>query len=381
LRLRAREHLRLTVFEIGVFDFLGCERRNDAPNADGRVKAGSHSRSLRTQADKAFSAIAATPEAMAARRLLLVKRFAFRRYRSFPNVLAVGVGAKFESGPGRFARARKLKGLTCIQFFVVRKRKDLRPRHRLPKFLYQRFGDGRVDFRAKVPTDVISVGGLRAACGAGSRLDSSRDHGLITLIFRNKAQAGQPFYLITCAHVAGDIRRSPPAYPELTSDDSSARPLARTLFNSTARAGGIDYDIALAKIDAGALPLPELRIRNTGRALSSFLPLRSIQQGLDVGAALRGHSIHGTVDSLQMSAAVSYGGETVLVHNLFGVNVSADPGDSGGLVYRGAQAVGIVVAASPRGWLWFQPLGPATEFLDRIAPFRISIFKPQPLHK
>jgi hypothetical protein len=77
-----------------------------------------------------------------------------------------------------------------------------------------------------------------------------------------------------------------------------------------------------------------------------------------------------------VTADIDYGGGTFLVHNLFGVNLAAAKGDSGGLIYRETQAMGIVVAASPLGWLWFQPLQPAFSFLGNIAPVNISAFHP-----
>jgi hypothetical protein len=246
----------------------------------------------------------------------------------------------------------------------------------LPGFVYHRFPDGRIDRRRKIPTDVIPVGRMRAACGAGSPLSSNGDRGLITLIFRNKVEAGKPFYLISCAHVVGDLDRSPPAYDALATEDSTAAPFARTVVNSTADAGVVDYDIGLARIQDGPLPLQELRIRDEAAPLDSFLPLRSIQQGLGVTAVLRNGSRHGTVDSLHAAAEVRYGGETFLVENLFGINVAASPGDSGGLIHTDTRAVGILVATSPEGWLWFQPLESALSFLNGISPVGIGVFNP-----
>jgi hypothetical protein len=308
--------------------------------------------------------------------LLATKRFACWRYGSYPNVLAVGVGTKFQRpthGPGR---PRRVAGVTAIQFFVSRKHPRLRRHQRLPEYIYRRRADGRVNYREKIPADVIVVGGIHAACGAGSALDSNGEHGLITLIFRNKAEPGQAWYLMTCAHVAGDVQRSPPAYPELSCDASGADPFARTTLNSTARAGEIEYDIALARIDRGALPISELGIREKPFRLQSFLPPQRLQQGLDVDVVLRNYSTRGAVESLHATAAVRYGSQTFRVHNLFGLNVAAARGDSGGLVCRKTEAVGIVVAASPEGWLWFQPLWPALEHLKALSTVPISVFNP-----
>lgn len=310
------------------------------------------------------------------RTLLRVKHFALRRYGSYPNVLGVGIGTKFKRHRRASVSSRRIGHVTSIQFFVSRKRQTLIPRHRLPSFVYHRFPNERIDRRRKIPTDVIPVGRIHAACGAGSHLDSNRDHGLITLIFRNQAESGKPFHLISCAHVVGDLHRSPPAYVELTSDCSTAEPFARTRFNSTADTGEVTYDIAMARIDDSALPLKELRVRDETFSLNSFFPLRLIQPGLGVSVVLRNYSSHGAVDSLHASASVSYGSETFLLHNLFGVNVPAAKGDSGGLIYKDTQAVGIVVAASPRDWLWFQPLQSAISFLEKTARVGIRPFKP-----
>jgi hypothetical protein len=310
------------------------------------------------------------------RDLLQVKHCACRRYRSWPNVLAVGIGTKFKRPFPASATSRRVKGVTCVQFFVTRKRRIRIPHRQLPRFVYGRFRNGRVDYGRKIPTDVIPVGAIQAACGAGSFLDAPGERGLITLIFRNRAEAGRPFYLVSCAHVAGDIHRSPPAYDELTSDCSAAAPFARTLVNSTARGNEIAYDIALARIEARALPLPELRIRGEAFSLKSFLSRRSLQPGLGVTAVLRNRSTRGAVDSLEVTANVVYAGQSCRVHNLFGMNVTAGKGDSGGLIYRDTQAVGIVVAASPEGWIWFQPLQSAVSFLNNISPVNLAVFNP-----
>jgi hypothetical protein len=304
--------------------------------------------------------------------LIAAQQDAEARFRSYPNVLAIGVGAKFKRGTRKTNPPAKVEGLACIQFFVTRKVRSLKPHQRLPGFLYTKSRGGR---RGRISTDVIPVGRIQAAsCGAGSRLDSNRDHGLITLIFRNKVPRSREYFLISCAHVAGNMLRSAPAFNELTCASSSAIPFARTVSLTMARGDEIQYDIALAKIEAAALPLRELRVKGTNTALRSFLPLRSIQLGLGVNAALQRGRAHGTVDTMHASADIRYASATFRVHNLFGLNLPGGRGDSGGLVYRDSQAVGIVVAASPQGWLWFQPLEPAVNFLSEIAGIDLSVF-------
>jgi len=313
------------------------------------------------------------------RQWLDLKHFAIRRYGSRPNVVGVGIGTKFKRGADRAGTARRMEGITCVQFFVVKKRKGLKPGRRLPGFLHRRLRNGRADRRCRVPTDVIAVGMIRAAgCAAGSWLDSNADRGLVTLIFRNKAGAGHRIYLLTCAHVAGDLERSPPAYPGLTSGCSSADPFAVTVVNSTVRDGEVEFDIALAEVQPAARPVAELRVRDEDAQLDSFLPAGRIQQGLGASVVLRNASPRASVDSVNGSARIGYAGGTYLVHNLFGMNLAAGRGDSGGLVRLGTRAVGIVVAVSPLGWLWFQPLQPAVDFLNTFSPVAIRVFNPQP---
>ena len=354
---------------------VGC--RIDPTHAEGKsLKARDQKPQSRNRRGAGQDAQDSNRRARARRELLAVRHAAHRRYHSYPNVLGVGIGTKFQRRSPNAPFARRIRDLTCIQFFVTRKRKGIPPRHRLPGFVYHRFPDGRVDRRRKIPTDVIPVGGMRAACGAGSPLSCNGDRGLITLIFRNQVEAGKPFYLISCAHVVGDMGRSPPACDAVTTEDSTAALFARTVVTSTAEAGVVAYDIGLARIQDGILPLREMRIRDEAAPLDSLLPLRSIQQGLGVTAVLKNCSRHGTVDSLHAAADVSYGGETFLVENLFGINVAASTGDSGGLIHADARAVGIVVATSPGGWLWFQPLESALLFLNGISPVGIRVFNP-----
>jgi hypothetical protein len=56
------------------------------------------------------------------------------------------------------------------------------------------------------------------------------------------------------------------------------------------------------------------------------------------------------------------------VPHLFTLASPAQPGDSGGIVHRGEQAVGIVVARSPSGFCWFQPLEAAVRHLASLEP-------------
>jgi len=109
-------------------------------------------------------------------------------------------------------------------------------------------------------------------------------------------------------------------------------------------AGEVAYDIALARIVTNALPLEELTIRGESFKLTGFMPAQFIQQGTWVSATLRNANPRGSIESLHATATIQYGSQLFEVHNLFGVNVAAQKGDSGGLIYQDAQAVGIEVS-------------------------------------
>jgi hypothetical protein len=306
--------------------------------------------------------------------ILFAKHAALQIYGRYPNVIGVGIGTKFRGHGKRRQKIKPVAGVKCIQFFVERKTKSVQKRRKLPKFVFARSKDGSISYGIRIPTDVIEVGAIERACGAGCQLDSNTEHGLMSLIFTNKADDARSFFLLSCAHVAGDIGRTPPAFPDLTSDCSPANPFAETITNSTEANGEVSYDIALARIDDAALPLEELTIKNHTARIDRFFPSGSIQQGMWVDAELRSNEPRGSVDSLDASADIQYGSKLLTVHNLFGVNVRAAKGDSGGLVYQNSQAVGIVVATSPRGWLWFQPIESAFEYLQSISPIPIKVF-------
>jgi hypothetical protein len=135
-----------------------------------------------------------------------------RNYRSYPNVVGVAAGTKFVK---RLATGSHY----CIHFYVRQKPPKGRLRKAvLPRFVYGRFRNGKVNRKIKFPTDVIRVGAIRMACGSGSQIEALGSRGAITLLFQNKFRADKNFCLLTCAHVVGDLMRSPALNPELNSE-------------------------------------------------------------------------------------------------------------------------------------------------------------------
>jgi hypothetical protein len=292
-----------------------------------------------------------------------------RTYGRNPNVIGVGIGLKFVSGHAH-------PGAECLHFYVRRKLKRLGPRRRLPRFVYARRHDGRVDRSRKICTDVIELRRLSFACTAGSEIHVIGESGTLTLLFRNKAPGQQGFFLITCAHVAGDVRHSPPVDPQITCSQKGVPTVcATTLANATARAGSLDYDIALAQIHPGHKPFSDCQIARTTTVLTHFLPPEDIRPGLRVDCAFPVSNVPvATVASSRTSLPLVLDGREYLVHNLFLLDRQPRKGDSGGLLFDGEAAAGILVGRAD-GWGLFQPLAEAFAYLQTLSPIPIRCFK------
>lgn len=290
-----------------------------------------------------------------------------RSYLGRPGVLAVGWGLKYTGGV-------EVEGVLCVQFLVRLKRR--RVASPLPRHVFARRRDGSVDRSRRFPTDVIELRGVRFACESGSPLDVVGESGTATLIFRNRAEPARPFYLITCAHVAGDLRRSPPADPEIESRcDDGRRLAAETVVNSIARGERVQYDVALARITRPCESMVEHTVAGSAERLSSFLPAGDIHPGLQLDCAFGVSNLLTTkVASGRYTLPLLLDGDEYRVGNLHLMDRGPRPGDSGGLLYDGAEAAGILVAMSETGFGLFQPLEAAVRYLDRIHAGAIQCF-------
>ena len=292
------------------------------------------------------------------------------RYGRLRNVLDVGVGLKFEGGA-------PVGDALCIQFCVSRKTRP-RGRDRLPRFVYARRRDGSLDRSRRVATDVVVVKGARFACGAGTRLDAPGEFGSQTLLFRNASDG--LYYLLTCAHVAGDLQRSPPVDPRLDSDCCPGRQFATTLLNSTHTQGAVEWDVALARLEGACTPKPTLQVEGSGVPLRRIRPQAEIVPGAFVEcAAARSGGFPARIASDARSFDLVLDGAEYRVHNLLLLQARLLPGDSGGLVYDGDEAVGLLVgvagdAAGNQGWGLFQPLEGALDYLAARCGFPLSVF-------
>ena len=290
-----------------------------------------------------------------------------RRYAGYPNVIGVGTGLKYVGG-----RARDL---LCVQFYV--RRKVARPGEgRLPRFVWARRRDGSIVRSRRVPTDVIELRRLGFACRSGEPVEALGEAGALTLLFRNKAPGAARHYVLTCAHVAGDVRQSPPVEPALESACCArGRLLARTLANATHAGGTLAYDIAVAEVAPACLPQPELRVVGSARPLRRFLRGAEIAPGLGVSCAFPvSNAAGGTVASDRVALPLRLDGREYTVENLFLLGADARPGDSGGLVYEGEAAIGILVGRA-EGWSVFQPLDEAFAHVRTLVPEPLECFR------
>lgn len=303
------------------------------------------------------------------------KQAALRLYGSYPNVVGISAGTKFKNLAATDNHA-------AIHFYVRQKTRPKRGKL-LPRTVYGRFKNGKVNRKLRFATDVIEVGRVKTVCGAGSRISASiglnRQNGTITFLFKNKAGPDKKYYAVSCAHVIGDIN-GPNGTP-VTSDSECSQDatFATTIFYSTQKDEAVEYDIAVAEINPACLPLPDLEIAGTNTAIRSFMPKSRINPPLPVSCALPvSNAQRGVVSSEAGTVSVEYKKGTYEVQNAWMVkaNKRVKEGDSGGIVYAGDVAIGVVFASSDTddGWAWFHPLVDAFAYLQKNVSSRLACF-------
>jgi hypothetical protein len=318
-------------------------------------------------------------KAKVAEELTRIAQAALKLYRRYPNVLGVSTGTKY-------VKRRATDNHASVQFYV-RKKGSLKTRRQraLPRFMYGRFKDGRVNRKLRFTTDVIEVGRIRAVCGAGSPIFSSigltRQNGAMSFIFRNKAESDSHYYVLSCAHVIGNIDE-PGDLSVLVESEMRPEtvPFATTLFSGAQAGGVVQYDIAIAQVNAACLPMRDLEIAGTNAAIRSFMPQNQITPTLRVKCMLPvSHAERGTVESYGGSVDIEYRKGTYAVQNAWmaKVNKRVRVGDSGGILYADGTAIGVVFAASGSedGWAWFHPFVDAFEYVRSNVGIDLKCFQ------
>jgi hypothetical protein len=300
--------------------------------------------------------------------LIRAKQAAIRLYTSYPNVVGISAGTKY-------VKFKATDNHASIHFYVLQKLSPKTFKGKiLPRFVYGRYKNGKINRSLKFATDVIEVGRIRMACGGGSRISGSfgltRHNGTITFIFKNKAICDNyNYYVVSCAHVIGNIDGQQDM-PVIVNSECSpgTKPFATTIFSSTQHNWLVEYDIALAQINPECLPLPDLKIVGTNISIRSFMKKDQILPPLPVNCMLPvSNARSGTVHSYGGSICVDYERGTYKVHNAWMVELdrSVQEGDSGGLLYSADTAVGIIFASSSKGLAWFHPLIDAFDYISQ----------------
>jgi hypothetical protein len=310
--------------------------------------------------------------------LIRAERAARRLYRNYPGVVGISMGTKYVNQTATDNHA-------SIQFYVRKKGLSKhRGRKELPRFVYGRFKSGKVNRKLKFTTDVIEVGRIRMVCGAGSPISSSigltRQNGAMACIFKNKIGSGNDYFAVSCSHVIGNIDGQSDLPVVVESEcRPGITPFATTLFSSAQHDHQVEYDIAIAQIDPACLPMRDLGILGTNVTIRSFLPKSEIVPSLAVSCALPvSRAKRGVVGSHAGAVSIEYRKGTYEVENAWMVKVDkrVREGDSGGIIYGGNVAIGVVFAASEskEGWAWFHPLIDAFEYLRRNVNTKLKVF-------
>ncbi len=311
--------------------------------------------------------------------LFRAKQAAHRLYRNYSNVIGMSTGTKFVKNAATENHA-------SLQFYVWKKGL---PKNRkgkaLPRFVYGRFKNGKVNRKLRFTTDVIEVGRIRTVCGAGSPISSSigltRRDGTMTLVFRNKAKSDRNTYVLSCAHVIGNPNGQTELPVTIQSEYAPGiTAFAAIVFSPVAAHKRIEYDIAIARINSACLPLPDLKITGMNESIRCFMPKGRIVPSLPVSCVLPASNAEtGVVCSYGGWVRIQYGKGTYYeVENAWMVKVDGRvrEGDSGGLIYDGKAAVGILFAASKSGggWAWFHPLVEAFEYIRQNVSMELKCF-------
>lgn len=169
-----------------------------------------------------------------------------KRYGQYPNVIGIGSGLKLTKGHVLLNKDEEIDTTPCIHFYVRHKVRDVPSGSRLPRFVYARTAEGTVDRTWRIPTDVVNIGSPQFSQKSGTAIFPTGKSGAITILFQNEAQSRHLSYLVTCAHVVGNLMQSPPVDPIIC--DQSGAHLAMTIANATTVQGAMSYDIALARL-------------------------------------------------------------------------------------------------------------------------------------
>lgn len=291
-----------------------------------------------------------------------------RNYKSFRGVCGVSFGAKISNGEIQ-------EGIQAVQFFVSEKLDPDKLARHLPRHVFERTLEGKVDRDTKIPTDVIELKNLKLCCYSGDGLGNQFGaEGSIALIFENRADAGKPM-LISCSHVATDLVTPDDSF-ELSGGGDGCFFQATTTAHTTVSDGVLEFDIALAEITEIS-ELQPLELRALRGQFTDFLSPDEFNQGdaLDCQSSrANDHSIEVQSSVTTFKNVSTEDAGDITVNNLYACRGEVAEGDSGGLVYFEKSVVGIIVAKADDGWVFIHALNEAIDFLQSQTGVEVGIF-------
>lgn len=293
-----------------------------------------------------------------------------RLYGRRPGILGVGIGTKFVNNQPSDENF-------SLHFYVEKKKNKTIKKFLLPKFVYMRNPSGKLNRKLKIPTDVIAINKAKPCCMSGDIIRSINERGVLTLLFKNKTSINSNRYLITCAHVAGNLKSNIPKPSWLRSNCSVvSEDFAKTLISAIPHDGTMDYDIALGIVDDNALPATDCQIKGFPEIkIKQFVPRKDIVLPFKVNCILPTSNVKkATIRSFLSSVLVTFKNGDILIQNALLVEAPVKPGDSGGLLYVNEKAVGIVFARSDNGLAWCHLLDEAFNYINKLSKLDLIPF-------
>jgi len=284
-----------------------------------------------------------------------------RRFRLAGNILAIGRGHKRRGG--------ETLGVSAVIFYVRKKG----PRYhdatsRIPSRLFDRDANGRVDRSRSFRTDVREIGAVELV-SSGRQCSSAFRRGTASLVFDDPAGDDRAVYALTCAHVIGDVHLAKPGFKRVKLGlPGSGYARGDRIHQVSQRNGRLEFDIAIAKLDDLAPSVPLRGVPDDDTAFERFMqPPLPQNRRVKVFGFKTGRVARGTiVGPLHTPLSVSYGGGSLCLRNLYVLEgFVPKSGDSGGIVYSGDRAIGLIVAKFSRGGCLFHSLYSATKRLFR----------------
>lgn len=290
-------------------------------------------------------------------------------YGGFRNVIGVSLGSKFRRG-------RREPGSRCVQFFVSEKVPLERLRRRLPGFVHPRTSDGTVNRQERLDTDVIELRNLRLCCGAGSRLARVGGNGATTLMFRDQVPGSNAVYAVSCAHVVGDVFSGHSPGGLMVGGTDECVFLAQIIGGTVAQSQSLEYDIGLVEVQNPDPGFDYLGVQGQPGPITRMAARADIVVQDSVQCAF---PVSGTTQATIESVAtrldgIAMGQETLGIDNLIAARGRAQPGDSGGLLFQGDRAIGVLVAQADDDWLFFHPLADAIAHLKATVGLSFELF-------